>query len=294
MADVIIRACGDYYAPVEGEALPDVRALAKETLGKQVRRVGRFILLGLVGAARCVGAHAPPAHTAIYLSSRRGDLETNVEVMEDLFARGLAPKPLSFINTVSNASCYYVARHFGLHGRSLFVSGVCFSFEAALQAALLDFEAGQVRSALVGGLDTLIEPLAIERRRLGLAAEAPVAEASHWLWLEADQAQPGDLVLEASEAFPDRAALIAWLQARGTEKTTLAQGQYLDDAAFAAIAAEANLPRSFRYRDGRAYYDGQAGAALSAFAASDLDGAALTHINADPDGRYAAFVARKV
>lgn len=294
MADVIIRACGDYVAPVEGEALPDVRGLAKETLGKQVRRVGRFILLGLVGAARCVGANAPPAHTAIYLSSRRGDLETNVEVMEDLFARGLAPKPLSFINTVSNASCYYVARHFGLHGRSLFVSGVCFSFEAALQAALMDFETGQVRSALVGGLDTLIEPLAIERKRLGLTPDAPLAEASHWLWLERGNASAGDLVLKASEAFTDRGALIAWLRAQADGKTVLAQGQYLQESDLAAIAAETGLSRSFRYRDGRPYYDGQAAAALSTFAASDLDGAALAHINADPDGRFAAFLARKV
>lgn len=294
--EIILRAHGDYYAPV-GEAPPDVRDLSKQTLGKQVRRVGRFIHLALIGAARCVGAAAPPPHTATFMSSRRGDLETNIEVLEELFARAQMPKPLSFINTVSNASCYYVARHFGLHGRSCFVTGVCFSFEMALQAALLDFEMGQVRSALVGGLDTVAAPLAIDRARLGLSPDAPVGEASHWLWLERGQAAAGDTVLETVEAFTDRAALIAWLKARdfAPETTLLAPGQFLSDADAAAIAAEISLTRTFAYRADLAYYDGQAGGALGAFkSANDLDGCTLTHINADPEGRYALFVARRV
>ena len=294
--DIILRAHGDYYAPVN-DTPPDMRELSKQTLGKQVRRVGRFIHMALIGAARCVGKAAPPAHTAIYMSSRRGDLETNIEVLEELFARAQTPKPLSFINTVSNASCYYVARHFGLHGRSCFVTGVCFSFEMALQAALLDFEMGQVRSALVGGLDTVAAPLNIDRARLGVAPDAPVGEASHWLWLERGAAQQGDLVLETVEAFADHAALIAWLKARNfaSESTLFAPGQFLPPADAGAIAAEIGFTRTFAYREGLAYYDGQSGAALGAFKrASDLDAATLAHVNADPEGRYAAFVARRI
>jgi hypothetical protein len=293
---IIIRARGDYYAPVAGEP-PDVRELSKQTLGKQVRRVGRFIQLALIGAARCVGTETPPAHTAIYMSSRRGDLETNIEVLQQLFAHGQSPKPLSFINTVSNASCYYVARHFGLHGRSCFVAGVCFSFEMALQTALLDFEAGMVRSALIGGLDTAVAPLSIDRRRLGVAEDAPVGEASHWLWLESRPPAPGDVTLEAAEALADRAALTAWLRGRGLNPahTLFAAGQFLAPADAAAIAREAGLTRTFSYRDGLAYYDGQAGAALGAFmAAPGQAGCVLAHVNGDAEGRYAVFVARKI
>lgn len=294
--EVVIRAFGDYYAPVDGEP-PDVRELSKQTLGKQVRRVGRFIQLALIGAARCVGAETPPAHTAIYMSSRRGDLETNVEVLENLFAHQLSPKPLSFINTVSNASCYYVARHFGLHGRSCFITGVCFSFEMTLQAALLDFETGQVRSALAGGLDTVASPVDVDRRRLGLAPGAPVAEGSHWVWLEARESAPGDVVLDAVEAFPDRAAALAWLKAQRFDAahTVFAPGQYLTPADAAALQQEAGISRTFAYRAKLDYYDGQAGAALSAFAADPaLDGSAMIHLNGDPEGRYAVFAARRI
>lgn len=293
--EIVLTATGDYYAVIDGEP-PDVRELAKQTLGKQVRRVGRFILLALVGAARCVGANTPPAHTAIYMSSRRGDLETNVEVLENLFARQQTPKPLTFINTVSNASCYYVARHFGLHGRSAFLTGVCFSFEAALETALLDMERGPVTSALVGGLDTVTTPTAIERRRLGLAPEAPVGEASHWLWLEARAPQPGELVLETVETFADSAALQAWMAAQGftPDRTLLAAGQYVAPETAASLQAETGLFHAFAYRDDLAYYDGQAGAALGAFkAAPALDGRRLVHVNSDPEGRFAVFVARR-
>lgn len=294
--DVVIRAFGDYYAPVDGEP-PDVRELSKQTLGKQVRRVGRFIQLALIGAARCVGAETPPAHTAIYMSSRRGDLETNIEVLENLFAHQQSPKPLSFINTVSNASCYYVARHFGLHGRSCFVTGVCFSFEMALQAALLDFETGQVRSALAGGLDTVASPLEVDRRRLGVPPGAALGEGSHWLWLESRQTAPGDVVLEAVEAFPDRAAALAWLKSQrfDPEKTLFAPGQYLTPADAIALQQEAGLSRTFAYREKLAHYDGQAGAALSAFAAdAALDGSSMIHLNGDPEGRYAVVAARRI
>jgi len=293
--EITIRAAGDYYAPVDGEP-PDVRELSKQTLGKQVRRVGRFIQLALIGAARCVGTETPPPHTAIYMSSRRGDLETNLEVLEQFFKHGHTPKPLNFINTVSNASCYYVARHFGLHGRSCFMTGVCFSFEMALQAALLDMQAGLVGSALVGGLDTVAAPLEIDRRRLGVSPDTPVAEASHWLWLEARAPAPGETALTSVEAFADRQSLAAWLKNQdfAPEKTVLAPGQYLSTADAQALRAETALTRTFAYRERLAYYDGQAGAVLGAYrAASDLDGTALAHVNGDAEGRFAAILARR-
>lgn len=295
MADVSVRAAGDYYAPV-ADAPADVRALVKDVTGKPVRRVGRFIQLGLIGAARCVGGAALPPDTAVYLTSRRGDLEVTIEVMEELFRDGHAPKPLSFINTVSNAACYYVARHFELHGRSCFVGGAHFAFETALDLALLEMRAGVVRSALVGCIEIATDPLEIHRRRLGLAPDAPVAEASHWLWLESE-ADAGALgVLSAVEFFNSAADLQAWFLRQGLEatNTALAPGQFLDGADAAAISRELGLGQVFNYRDGRGYYDGQGGALVGAFLRGGGDGAeAVLHVNAEPGGRLAVMLARR-
>lgn len=294
-ADISIRAVGDYYAAVT-EAPPDLRTLTKDVTGKPVRRVGRFIQMGLIGAARCVGSAALAPDTAVYLTSRRGDLEVTIEVMEELFRDGHAPKPLSFINTVSNAACYYVARHFELHGRSCFVGGAHFAFETALDLALLEMRAGIVRSALVGCIEIATEPLAVHRQRLRLAPDATVAEASHWLWLESRAEPDAPGAIGAVEFFTSTAHLAAWFAGQRLDlgSTAFAQGQFLTDSEAAAIQGELGLQQAFNYRAGRGYYDCQSGALMGAFLQGGAGGAsAVVHVNADPDGRLAVMLARR-
>ena len=48
---IYIRGLGGYCEPVGGAA-PELGPLVKETLGAQVRRIGRFVQLALIGAAR--------------------------------------------------------------------------------------------------------------------------------------------------------------------------------------------------------------------------------------------------
>jgi Beta-ketoacyl synthase, N-terminal domain len=289
MREVSIRACGDYYAPVT-DTPPDLRALAKEATGKPVRRVGRFIQLSLIGAARCVGAAALPADTAVYVGSRSGDLEVTIEVMEELFRDGQPPKPLSFINTVSNAGCFYVARHFGLYGRSCFSANSTFSFETALQLALLDLESGVTRSALVGGVDHVSDPLPVHRQRVRLAADAPVAEASHWVWLQADG--EGAVRVRAMDFFQNREALIAWARTQNLPASALfARGQYLDPAQADSIAKDLGLARRLNEASERAHYGCQAAGVLGDFAKAA--GEALLYVSADAHGGYAAMLAAK-
>lgn len=293
--DISVRAVGDYYESL-ADAPPDLRTLTKDETGKQVRRVGRFIQMGLIGAARCVGSATLPPDTAVYLTSRRGDLEVTIEVMEELFRDGHAPKPLSFINTVSNAACYYVARHFELHGRSCFVGGAHFAFETALDLALLEMRAGVVRSALVGCIEIATDPLAVHRQRLGLAPDAAVAEASHWLWLEAREGGDAAGSIGAVEFFGNTADLAAWFSRQGLDAnaTAFSQGQFWADGEAAAIQRELGLRKAFNYRAGRGYYDCQSGALVSAFLQGGEDGvSAVLHVNGNPDGRLAVMLARR-
>lgn len=288
--EITIRSCGDYYAPAIDDVLPDLRNIAKEATGKPVRRVGRFIQLSLIGAARCVGDAALPADTAVYLGSRSGDLEVTIEVMEGLFRDGLAPKPLSFINTVSNAGCFYVARHFGLDGRSCFSANSYFTFETALQLAILDLESGVARSALVGGVDHVSEPLSVHRQRVKLAPDAPVAEGSHWVWLEAGGT--GATQVRAMNFFQSREALVSWAQSQELPASTLfARGQYLDPSQATTIATDLGFSRRFDEAAERAHYGCQAAGVLSNFVRSD--GETLLHVSADATGGYAAMLAEK-
>lgn len=281
IAGTLIRGWGDYLSE-ESAALTDLKPIVKATLGHPVRRIGRFISLALIGAGRCLDGKTPPPDTAVYFTTGSGDFEVTVEVMEHLFRDGFPPKPLSFINTVSNAACFYVAKSFGLSGRSTCLGNRAFGFETALQLALLDLKQGTVRSALIGSADIVLEPVAVHRQRLLQAPDAPVGEAAHWLWLTAED---GSVTLPDCRVFAGREDLMAWVATFDPATTVLGLGEALAGDTF-------NLPRTFDYRTGRPYYDSRTAAAPSAFLAQAAPGETMLHVSTDGDGRYAAFTVR--
>jgi hypothetical protein len=281
MTDARIAGHGGYLQE-ETDALTDLKPVVKAATGQVVRRVGRFISLALIGAARCLGGQTPPPETAVYFTTGSGDFEVTVEVIEHLFRDGFPPKPLSFINTVSNAACFYVAKQFGLSGRSTCLGSKGFGFEAALQLALLDLKTGVVKSALVGSADIVIPPLDAHRKRLGQPPGTPIAEAAHWLWLTAEGEGPA---VEAARFFHSRTGLLAWIADQGFDpETTL--------LAAPADFAETGLTRRFDYLTGHPYHDSAAARAAGAFLAEAAPGERLLHIASDDDGRYAAFTVR--
>lgn len=296
MPEVIyIRATGDYCGAVE-EGVPPLKELVRDALGEPVRRVGRFIQLALVGAGRCVGTRALPPATAVYLASDRGDLEVTLEVWDGLFRQGLAPKPLSFINTVSNSACYYIARQFGLHGRSSFVSSRPFAFESALQLALLELRGGAVASALLGAVELVTPPLSDHRKRLHLDAGTPLAEGSHWLWLQRAPIGEGAPQLLDARHFNDRAALDAWLAALPwrCDEIAFAAGQFLAQSVADELIGAHAFGALFDYREGCGYYDSRSAAVIAAFLGDErCDKPFLLHLNGDAEGRFSALLAMR-
>lgn len=281
MTETRIAGIGDYLSE-EGGDLTDLKPIVKATLGQPVRRIGRFISLALIGAARCLDGRTPPPETAVYFTTGSGDFEVTVEVMEHLFRDGYPPKPLSFINTVSNAACFYVAKQFGLHGRSTCMGNRTFGFETVLQLALLDLKMGVVKSALIGSADIVLEPVMVHRQRLNQPPDATIGEAAHWLWLTAGRE---GAALRECRFFASRDDLLAWTATFDRATTVLGIGEGLEGDTF-------GLSRSFDYRLGRPYYDSRTAAAPSAFLAQASPGETLLHVSTDGAGRYAAFTVR--
>jgi hypothetical protein len=264
MTPLYVTAAADYLEPI-GDAPPaDLKPLVAEAVGAPVRRIGRFIQLALIGAGRCAKQTQLAPDTAVYLGSGRGDLEVTIEVMQTLLRDGHAPKPLSFINTVSNAACYYVAQNLKLLGRSSFVCNRYFAFESVLQLAALDLQSG-VNSALVGTVDVVVPPLAGHRIRLGLASDTRVADATHWIELRKEPTSNALGRLLAVEHFVDRDALRTWLAKQPIDAGwVLATGQFVPIAEAAEWAARLEIER-FDYRNDRAYYDSQSGAVIGEY-----------------------------
>lgn len=289
MTALYINSLGDYLERIDSDSSADLKPLVADAVGTPVRRIGRFIQLALIGAGRCVKPIELPKRTAVYLGSGRGDLEVTIDVMQGLLRDGHPPKPLSFINTVSNAACFYVAQGLKLNSRSSFVCNRYFAFETMLQLAALDLDSGGIHSALVGTVDVVVPPLAAHRIRLGLGTQTPVADASHWLFLQR-QRSPATLGrLIGAEPFLDRNALRTWLTGQAIEKDwRLACGQFMPQTEASEWQRELGI-EIFEYRTERAYYDSQSGAAIGEFL-RNRDAGTLLHLNRDPSGRYCALI----
>jgi len=286
-----LRAHGEIIHAVH-ETLPELKDWVAEAVGQPIRRISRFMQLALIGAGRCARGQSLPRDTAVYLASSRGDLEITIDVMNHVFRDGQAPKPLSFVNTVSNSAAFYVAKCLRLESRSAFVSSRYFAFEDALQLALIDFQLGTVSSALVGAVDNAVLPLETHRERLELPATAPLAEASHWMWLTRDDdANALGRVIDVHSAS-DRDQLLQWIAAQSLDNTStsLSAGQYISVSDFTAIQTASGIKHAFDYRQSRGYYASQSAAAIAAFADANAQTQTLLHINSDSLGRYSAML----
>ena len=185
-----IVALGDFYADIEPAAelesgseqrvssLQDLREEIKPLCRERFRRINRFIQLCLYGSGHCikqfVGGEGQDFlnqpfdhHTGLYIASGLAAMSNTVAVQQQIFVHRQQPKPVNFINTLSNSAGYFVARNLQLDGQNSFVSRGDASMEAVLQMAALDFMSGSVKQALVGVVDECVEPLGWDEIRLG-------------------------------------------------------------------------------------------------------------------------------
>lgn len=283
-----------YYNPVVEESLPGLKQDVLDATGKNFRRISRFIQLALIVSARCVGDRRVPNNTAIYFGSGAGDLGVSIDVLERLYKFEESPKPLSFINSLSNASCFYVAQYLGLQGASNFISSRCFSFERILSLAFKEYRLGKVKTALVTTVDSCVLPLFEQRRRLAVEPDVALAEAAHSLFV-GDGAADGDEVGEvlAIQHCIDKPDLLSRLTQESTiEHAQLAFGSSVsvEDTAFLTDWMSSNkyCDTVIPYRDKLSYYGSQSGAIFQYLASASNE--KIVHINADESGRYCYIV----
>jgi len=161
----------------------------KAVAPKMIRRTDRYIQLSLLGAYAAVGDTKLDVSTALYMASGQGNLAVFKRLRDQRYIHKQPPKPVDFINSLSNTSGFYVAQFFGLHGKNLNVSRQGLVVENILLLAQSDLESGREREALLGGVDELQEPVDFTRRTLGICDERPLGEGSNWMLLNAKRAE---------------------------------------------------------------------------------------------------------
>lgn len=272
------------------EAFSDLKQLLKERTGKKVRRVNRFILLALLGGIEC--SKKLPSSAAVYLSSGRGDMEITLDILSNIFLDKQPPRPLSFINSVSNAACFYIASELDLDGMSQFVTSKYLAFESALFLAYTDMQQSRCPAALVGAVDGVIPPIETHRARLSLAENTPVAEASHWIQLEADSKNNSPLAkVEACFYYSDSCSedngdtLVNYLRSNklNEKNCVISFGQYTSEATQSILTTKTGLSRH-QYSPPPGYFDSMGGYIICDYLKCNV-GQQLLYVSAGPDGR---------
>ncbi len=170
----------------EGEEL-DVKSAWKVVSPKMIRRTDRFIQLSLLGAYTAVGEDSLDKGTALYMVSGQGNLAVFKRLRDQRYIHKLPPKPVDFINSLSNTAGFYVAQFFDLYGKNLNVSRQGLVVENTLLLAQVDLELGKEEQILLGGVDELQEPVAFTKRTLGVSDETLLGEGSNWMLLSAQE-----------------------------------------------------------------------------------------------------------
>lgn len=223
-----ILATDGYYAAIDDHRdAPDLRDELARACHQRLRRIDRFTQLCLIGSHRCVGDQSLQPQTGLYLGSRFASISNTIAVHTQMFEHGQVPKPANFINTLSNSAGFYVGKNLQLDGKNLFVSRIDASTEAVFQIARLDLHSQQVHNVLVGIVDEAPHPLSDHRRRLGVSADTPLAEASHWFLIRAaanrGEAEQDRVLARVTDVrtLADAEALHVWLRSQRSDAAVM-------------------------------------------------------------------------
>jgi hypothetical protein len=176
--DLPIIAMGGFSHQVE-ETLPNLNDALKASPLKAPRRADRLTQLSLIGLSRFPAAQTLPPETPLILASGDANLDSTIRICEQIYAEQMTPNPISFINSVNNATAFHLSSALAIRGQGVTISrGQC-SLEAAWQLAdsLLQADGSPI---LVGTVDEIPGNPEQHRQRMQLPQQTTLGEGSHW------------------------------------------------------------------------------------------------------------------
>ena len=246
---IYIHGIGSYNV-VPGKENPDIQAVLKAATGKMFRRTDRYIQLSLLGVHEM--AENIDSGSALFMSSGQGNLSVFNRIRDQQFIEYQPPRPVDFINSLSNTAGFYVAQYLNLSGKNLFLSHHGFPAQMALLLAENDLKLNKQKQVLLGGVDELLEPVAFTRKLLGLCDDTALGEGSNWLSLSSQK----DGALAAIESQTEELSREEVLEFIGTlaSKFLLAFGMRTPIKDIAAFMEQSQCAR-FDYESSCGYYE---------------------------------------
>ncbi len=167
------------YNSIPSEEIIDMKVALKEATGKVFRRTDHYIQLALLGAHKFREFVEPD--TALFITSGEGNLSVFNRLRDQRFIDHQPPRPLDFINSLSNTAGFYVAQYLALTGKNIFLCHHGFPVQMALLLAENDLKLKKQNQILLGGVDELLEPVDYSKKFLGLCDDTVLSEGSNWM-----------------------------------------------------------------------------------------------------------------
>lgn len=162
----------------------DIKQECKHVASGFIRRTDRFIQLGILGAS---GIKNLPENTALYLVSGQGDLSVFCRSCEQRYIDKTPPKPVDFINSLSNTAGFYLSKYFGLDSTNLNLSHQSFVVENSFRLSTAKLKLNHESNILLGGIDERPGDMTSPHQYLGLSDDIAIGEGSNWLLLNQEQ-----------------------------------------------------------------------------------------------------------
>lgn len=165
----------------------DIKAQCKLVAPQFIRRTDDFIQLGILGVEQIKRLTPIPSNTAIYLTSGQSDLGVFQRLCDQRFIEKSPPKPVDFINSLSNTAGFYIGKFLNLESKNTNLSHISFVVEMALLLAKSDLMLGNEQKILLGGVDQLLSSISFQYNALGVPASLELGQGSNWMLLTKNQ-----------------------------------------------------------------------------------------------------------
>lgn len=240
----------------------EIKAQCKLVAPTFIRRTDDFIQLAILGVEQIKRKVKIPSNCALYITSGQGDLGVFQRLCDQRFIEKSPPKPVDFINSLSNTAGFYVSQFLNLESKNSNLSHLNFIVEMALLLAKSDILLGKEESILFGGVDQLLSSTEFYRATLGLSNTMPLAQGSNWMLLNSiEEGALARLYIENKEM--DRETLSLYLDSQQGEYQ-LAFSLLMDEQSIDSILQETKQNR-FLYETETGFYETVALYALNKF-----------------------------
>jgi hypothetical protein len=163
----------------------DIKAQCKLVAPKFIRRTDDFIQLAILGVEQISRQQPINENCALYLTSGQGNLGVFQRLCEQRLIEKSPPKPVDFINSLSNTAGFYISQFLNLNSKNSNFSHLSFVVEMSLLLAKSDLLLGKEENILLGGVDQLLQAAEFSRNTLGLKQSMALGQGSNWMLLSA-------------------------------------------------------------------------------------------------------------